>query len=311
MSVTGILPINKPAGVRSTSCVSAVRRILGRKTKVGHGGTLDSTADGVLVLLIGAATRLSSLVMSLPKRYETTIALGASTETDDAGGEITATARWSHVTEAAIDSLLLSFCGWRLQSPPAISAVKVNGERSHKLARGGADVNIPPRPVYFASTVRTGPLDNNGRVTFSVLCSKGTYIRSFARDLGERLGTLAHVCKLTRVESGPYKLGSLKKFEELSDMNFGELTKNILPVESLLPYVNAYSHVGDIQDLKNGRPSPMTSLERRNFSESPVALGTSVITAGGVFSLCRTERCGATVKFFPVTNIFYEGANMS
>jgi tRNA pseudouridine55 synthase len=310
MSVTGILPLNKPVGVRSTACVAAVRRVLGRKNKVGHGGTLDSTADGVLVLLVGAATRLSSLIMSMPKRYETTVQLGISTDTDDAGGTMIEKKDWNHVTDGDIDRLLPHFYGWRMQTPPAISAVKVGGERSHRLARSGVKVKITPRPVYFLSTKRISPLNADGRVKLSVLCSKGTYIRSFARDLGDMLGTVAHVSALTRVESGPFKLGRTVKFEEASEMGFEELAKTLLPVDVLSGYVNAYSASDEeVRAVVNGQAKKISSLRRKNFSSSPMAMDTAVISAKGIFSVCSTEPFGATMKLSPNTNIFYEGAD--
>ena len=143
MSVSGILPVNKPEGLRSTDCVQKIRSILGRSLKVGHGGTLDSTASGLLVILVGQATRLSNFVMELPKVYEAEVALGRGTTTDDASGETTERAPWGHVTDSALDSALCAFFGWRMQRPPAVSAVHVGGERAHAIARSGRSV-LPP-----------------------------------------------------------------------------------------------------------------------------------------------------------------------
>ncbi len=121
--------------MRSTKCVELVRNKLGRKTKVGHGGTLDSTASGLLIILVGAATRLSNFIMEMPKLYETVACLGAETSTDDASGEIISSNGRGTVSEKDIDLALSSFMGWRMQAPPDVSAVHVDGRRAHELAR--------------------------------------------------------------------------------------------------------------------------------------------------------------------------------
>ena len=201
MPISGIVPVNKPEGLRSTDCVQKLRHIFGRKTKIGHGGTLDSTASGLLLVLVGQATRLSNFVMDLPKRYEAEIEFGSATTTDDASGEVTERASWEHIDDAIIDGALCSFMGWRMQSPPAVSAVHIDGERAHTLARSGRAVVPDPKPVCFLNITRLSTIDEKGLVRFRIDCRKGTYIRSFARDLGVRLGTFAHVKSLKRVSS--------------------------------------------------------------------------------------------------------------
>ena len=193
---SGLLLIDKPEGLRSTDVVNRIRRAMGKKLRVGHAGTLDSTASGLLILLTGRA---------LPKVYRAEIALGRATDTCDASGQTVFTGDASHVREADIDRVLFSFLGWRLQRPPEISAVKKDGRPSHKLARAGQEFVLAPRPVFIRSLRRTSPL-SEGRAAIEVICGKGTYIRSLARDLGERLGCGAHVVSLRRLSSGPFRV---------------------------------------------------------------------------------------------------------
>ena len=202
---SGLLLIDKPEGLRSTDCVNRIHRALGKNLRVGHAGTLDSTASGLLVLLLGRATRLSDAVMALPKVYRAELGLGRATDTCDASGQTVLSRDTSTVCEADIDRALFSFLGWRMQRPPEISALKKAGRPAHKLARAGQEVVLEPRPVLIRSIKRTSPL-SGGHVTVEVLCGKGTYIRSLARDLGEKLGCGAHVASLRRLSSGPFRV---------------------------------------------------------------------------------------------------------
>ena len=232
---SGILPVNKPVGLRSTDCVQKIRRALWRGAKIGHGGTLDSTASGVLIVLIGQATRLSNFIMSMPKTYETVVTFGTRTSTDDASGEAVESAPFGHITDEMIDSALCGFMGWRMQSPPAVSAVHIGGERAHVLARGGREVTPEPKPVCFSKITRMSGIDGEGRVSFRVDCRKGTYIRSFARDLGARLGSAAHVSALARTACGPFRMEAAKGAEELFAMTAEEFAREATPVPERLP----------------------------------------------------------------------------
>ena len=188
MEKPGILLLHKPLGVRSTSCVSLVKRLGGGKLKVGHAGTLDSTAEGLLAILLGKATRLSRYIMHFPKKYAVTVQFGVVTSTDDASGEILE----RHFLpspddlEARVDRILPSFLGIRMQRPPAISAVHVEGKRAHALARSGENPQIEAKPVSFYSLRRISGADAEGRISFEVLCSKGTYVRSFCPGYGRK-----------------------------------------------------------------------------------------------------------------------------
>jgi tRNA pseudouridine55 synthase/riboflavin kinase/FMN adenylyltransferase len=200
----GLLLIDKPVGLRSTECVAKVKGLFGKSARVGHAGTLDSTASGLLVVLLGAATRLSDYAMKLPKNYEAVVKLGISTDTCDASGRIVFCGDAAKVDERVFDRALCSLWGTRMQRPPEISALKVNGKASHKIVRGGQTSVLSPRPVVVTSAVRCSPLVN-GSVKISVRCGKGTYIRALARDIGAILGCGAHVEGLRRLSTGPFR----------------------------------------------------------------------------------------------------------
>ena len=217
----GFLLIDKPVGLRSAECVALVKRLLGKKSKsprVGHAGTLDSTASGLLVLLLGSATRLSDYVMKLPKVYEATMRLGVATDTCDASGSAVFCGDAEHVSELAFDRVLYSFLGVRMQRPPEISALKVGGRPSHKIAREGQEVSLEARPVFMSSIKRCSPI-SFGRVRISVACGKGTYIRALVRDIGEALGCGAHVEELRRLSTGPFDVSKAQVPEAVADMS--------------------------------------------------------------------------------------------
>lgn len=309
MSLTGILPLYKPIGMRSTACVEAVRRVLGKKNKVGHGGTLDSTASGLLLLLIGPATRLSSYIMGMPKCYETVIRFGAETTTDDAAGDIRSEGDSRHVTDDAIDGALPAFMGWRMQEPPQISAVHIDGERAHKLARGGACLPIEPKPIFIEKIERLESV-SEASVMLRVSCHKGTYIRSLARDLGRRLGCGAHVQSLHRVSSGPYFSDGAPSADALPLMSTSELAERILPIDSL-NCVSARYTADESQRkmMLNGRTQMLNQLHRNNFGRFTNDSKEVVVVIDGIFSICRAERRHASLELFPVTNIFYSGSD--
>ncbi len=203
MTPSGLLVVDKPAGWTSHDVVGKVRRLAGTK-RVGHAGTLDPMATGVLVLGVERATRLLGHLTLHDKRYDATIALGATTTTDDAEGEVVATYDTSEVTEAAVRAAAAALVGEIEQVPPAVSAISVGGVRSYARARRGEDVALAPRRVVVhALEVRAvrGP-----EVDVSVHCGSGTYVRALARDLGAALGTGGHLTALRRTASGPYAL---------------------------------------------------------------------------------------------------------
>jgi tRNA pseudouridine55 synthase len=200
--MNGLLVIDKPSGMTSRAVVNHVQRWFPRKTKIGHTGTLDPLATGVLVICVGAATRLADYVQAMGKTYVSRFRLGATSNTDDADGVITETPEAVPPTRERIEAALASFIGTVEQTPPAFSALKVSGKRAHDLARKGKAVELRARLVRIDAiriTRYEWPF-----LDVEIDCGKGTYIRSFARDLGARLGVGSFVQTLRRMRIGPF-----------------------------------------------------------------------------------------------------------
>jgi tRNA pseudouridine(55) synthase len=210
--------VDKPAGWTSHDVVAKLRRLAGTR-RVGHAGTLDPMATGVLVLGVDKATRLLGHLALTEKAYDATIRLGQSTNTDDAEGEIVASSSAGGVGDEALREGIAALTGEILQVPPQVSAIKVDGRRAYKMARAGEEVALKARPV----TVREFAVRDVRRhgdlvdVDASITCSSGTYIRSLARDLGRSLDTGGHLTELRRTRVGPYDLGMARTLERLAE----------------------------------------------------------------------------------------------
>ena len=224
----GLVIVDKPAGWTSHDVVGKIRRLAGTR-RVGHGGTLDPMATGVLIIGIGRATRLLGHLALTEKAYDATIRLGQSTLTDDREGEITATAPAGDVraiTETAVRAGMARLTGEIQQVPAAVSAIKVAGRRSYARVRGGEQVELAARPVtvdrfdLLAMRPGDGVLD----LDVTVVCSSGTYVRALARDLGTGLGVGGHLTALRRTRVGPYLIEAVRRIEQLE----AELT--VLPL---------------------------------------------------------------------------------
>ncbi|GLW62732.1 tRNA pseudouridine synthase B [Actinomadura rubrobrunea] len=216
--ISGLVVVDKPAGWTSHDVVGRVRR-LARTRRVGHAGTLDPMATGVLVVGVGKATRLLGHLALTEKEYDATIRLGQSTDTDDAEGEVTATASAAGVTDAALRAGIEALTGEIRQVPPQVSAIKVDGRRAYAMARRGERVALEARTVtVHAFTVtdvrRHGDLVD---VDASITCSSGTYIRALARDLGAALGCGGHLTALRRTRVGPYDLAMARTLDRLAE----------------------------------------------------------------------------------------------
>ncbi|GAA4309304.1 tRNA pseudouridine55 synthase [Actinomadura luteofluorescens] len=215
---SGLVIVDKPAGWTSHDVVGRMRR-LAKTRKVGHAGTLDPMATGVLVLGIGKATRLLGHLALTRKGYDATIRLGESTNTDDAEGETIATASAEAVTEEALRAGVAELTGTIQQVPPQVSAIKVNGERAYKMARKGEDVELAARPVTVDEFAVLDVRRHGGLIDVdaSVSCSSGTYIRALARDLGASLGCGGHLTALRRTRVGPYDLSMARTLDRLGE----------------------------------------------------------------------------------------------
>lgn len=251
--ISGWLVIDKPAGPTSTAVVNKVRWALQAK-KAGHAGTLDPDATGVLAIALGEATKTVPYITDALKAYAFTVRLGQATNTDDAEGEIIATSD-TRPTDDEIKAALGAFVGDVMQVPPKFSAVKIDGQRAYKLARDGEDVEIAARPLWVEELVMTDRQDGD-HVTLEMICGKGGYVRSIARDLGNALGCFGHVRDLRRIWSGPFEASDALTLAQVEEMaQSPELDAHLRPVAdglAELPEVRATPE-GAVR-MRNGNP---------------------------------------------------------
>ncbi|MDD2489693.1 MAG: tRNA pseudouridine(55) synthase TruB [Bacilli bacterium] len=218
----GIIPINKPKGYTSRDVVNEVSKILNIK-KIGHTGTLDPIATGVLVLCMGKATKISSFITALDKCYQTEILLGVETDTLDITGNIIKKDKIPSLTEKDIKTVLLSFVGEIEQEVPLYSAVKVKGKKLYQYARAQEKVKLPKKKIMIKElNLIDGPVKVKDGIKFKIECkvSKGTYIRSLIRDIGYCLGTVATMTSLIRTKQGQYELSDCYTLDDLRKSNF-------------------------------------------------------------------------------------------
>jgi len=256
----GLVVVDKPAGITSHDVVSRVRRLAGTR-KVGHAGTLDPMATGVLLVGVNRATRLLGHLMLTTKSYQATIRIGVSTHTDDAEGEVVATAATDGVTEEAVRAGLATMVGEIDQRPSAVSAIKVGGRRAYDRVRAGERVELPARRVRIdAIDVTRVDLPE---VDIRVRCSSGTYIRAIARDLGEGLGVGGHLTALRRTAVGPFELDDARTLDELDEsftvLPIAEVARRCFPGIDL--------DVDRAGAVRVGRPLPV-----RTEHDGPVAV---------------------------------------
>lgn len=225
----GILIIDKPAGPTSHDVVQIVKRITGAR-KVGHLGTLDPAATGVLPLAIDGATKFASSLSGREKTYEFTLCLGVVTDTDDNAGRVLATAPLCDDIMGRLEAALPHFIGRIMQRPPAYSAKKVEGRRAYELARRGMEVPVEPKAVIIKNLYITSICTPN--VNMMLECETGTYVRALCRDIGEYLGCGAHAAGIRRLRSGPYIIDEAVTLDELKE-HPGLWVDRILPVDQV------------------------------------------------------------------------------
>lgn len=254
----GILLVDKPQGITSHTAVSRARRALGTR-KVGHAGTLDPMATGLLILGIGPSTRLLTHMVGLDKTYTATIALGAATTTDDAEGEVTETADASRLSAADLAAPIAALTGDIEQVPSSVSAIKVDGERAYARVRAGEQVELQARPVtvsrFEALAFRPGTV---AEVDVVVDCSSGTYIRALARDLGAALGVGGHLTALRRTRIGPFAVDSAPAADALPEDAH----------DLLLPPAQAAARILPVALLDDERAADLASGRRTVALES-------------------------------------------
>lgn len=255
--VQGVLILDKPQGITSFDCVAAVRRLYGTK-KVGHTGTLDPLATGVLPILVGRAAKAADLLLADEKRYEAILRLGIETDTEDVTGKVLRECAVLPSDEEVIQAAL-AMRGEQMQTPPMYSALKVNGQKLCDLARKGVEVERAARPitVYDLSCTPLG----GGRYALAVRCSKGTYIRTLCADIGKALGCGGAMEALRRTASGPFSIDRATTLEALEAMTREQRDAVLMPTESLfcdLPAVAASPFYEKL--LKNGQSVALSKL---------------------------------------------------
>lgn len=274
--IEGILPLWKEKGMTSFGCVRKVRHIIGIK-KVGHAGTLDPEVEGVLPIAIGSATKVLEFMLEGDKTYSGEVTLGFSTATEDASGEVVERKDVTEkIAEALVDDALQSFIGKIEQTPPMFSAVKINGKRLYEYAFEGIEIKRPSREVEIYSLKRTSEVSYDHEVkmltfSFDVSCSKGTYIRTLAVDIGKHLGYPAHMSELTRIKSGAISADqtiTLKQLQEIVAED--KLAEVLLPIDYGL---DAFPEIILTEELwgkvKNGA---LLNTEDLNATSYPVLL---------------------------------------
>jgi tRNA pseudouridine55 synthase len=248
-ALSGFLNIAKPVGITSHDVVNRVRRALGMK-HVGHAGTLDPLADGVLVVCVGSAARLSDYVMASTKTYRAVIHLGRETTTYDAEGDIVSEADASGVTRADIEAALPAFTGDIAQIPPMFSAIKQDGRKLYDIARAGGTVALTPRPVTIFSLTIDAYIPP--MLTLTVVCSAGTYIRSLAHDLGAALGVGGSLAGLTRTGSGMFRLENAVPLDDF--MADEAPARRLIPAQdALVGWPRIILTPEQFSDLRQGR----------------------------------------------------------
>ena len=228
----GVLLVDKPAGFTSHDVVARLRRKLAMK-RIGHAGTLDPMATGLLIILVGKATRISQYLTNLDKEYEGTIELGKVTNSQDADGEVMETRPVPPLTLEAVRAAMQTFLGDQYQTPPMFSAIKVAGVPLYKMARKGEEVPREPRFIRVSSyeLTRFAP----PHLDFRLRCSKGTYVRTLAHDLGQKLGCGAHLCALRRTATDKLRIDAALGLEQIEALSLAEIEKRLLPVFAVVP----------------------------------------------------------------------------
>ena len=228
----GILLVDKPQGITSHDVVAKMRRVF-RIKKIGHAGTLDPMATGLLLILVGKATKASQYLMSLDKEYTGTIKLGEVTDSQDADGEIVMTKPVPELTEKDVAKVMQTFLGDQYQTPPMYSAKKINGQKLYKLAREGKVVPREPRVIHISRYEITN--FSLPDISFIVRSSKGAYIRTLAHDLGDRLDCGGHLSSLRRTAVGQFRVEESNTVEAIQEMAFTELQRKLISIMDVVP----------------------------------------------------------------------------
>ncbi len=290
VTIDGVLVIDKPAGFTSHQVVAEVSRRLGR-AKTGHAGTLDPMATGVLVVLVGEATKIAAVLTAEAKAYEGELELGVETDTLDAEGTVVRERRAeaAAIDRPALEAAMARLVGDGQQTPPMYSAIKQGGRRLHEIARAGAEVERAARPVTI------GRFDLLGfdppRAAFAVDCSKGTYVRSLVADLGEALGCGAHLTRLRRTRSGSFEIARALPLAEVDPASAGA---RLVPLAEAVRHLPATQVPADLERaVLTGKP-----LKWDDFSSEAAPAGPLALLAGGaLLALAEVEPGTGRVRY--------------
>lgn len=271
MSIDGVLNIHKATGMTSHDVVAKIRKLLKQK-RVGHAGTLDPAASGVLPICIGQGTRVAEYLSESGKAYQAEIHFGIVTDTYDAEGTILRTSDTSMLTLAQIEAILPQFLGPQMQMPPLYSAIKLQGQPAYKRMRAGEEITLAARPIeIYALSI----LDwQSPRLTLAVDCSKGTYIRSLAYDLGEQLGVGAHLSALVRTRSGPFTLSESFTLAQVAEaVEQGTIAQLLTSADAVLQHYPAlHLDAATVAQVLHGNPF--------SYNEPPAVLARVYDTEG-------------------------------
>jgi tRNA pseudouridine55 synthase len=286
VTLSGFLIVDKPRGMTSHDVVNAVKRaaraVSGVKIKVGHAGTLDPMATGVLVVCVGDATRLSEYVMASDKTYEARVKLGEATDTYDADGEITARYDAAHITRGTVELALEAFRGDIQQIPPMYSAIKQGGKKLYDLARAGVTVDRAPRAVTISRLTITDW--HPPELSLEVVCSAGTYIRSLAHDLGESLCVGAHLTGLRRTRSGAFSHAQALPLNQLTANAAHAFTHMITSADGLRDWYTVTLDDDALTHLRHGRAFARGEADRAVRADT---LARGLDDAGGLVAVLR------------------------
>lgn len=272
--LSGILLVDKPAGPSSAAVVARVKRVLGQ-SKVGHLGTLDPFATGLLPICLGEGTKVAQFIAGEAKCYVGEMVLGSATDTLDATGQVVETRPVPRLGGAAISRAVCKLRGDIMQTPPMYSALKRDGVPLYRLARAGREVSRVPRQVHVARFDVAWIAGD--RLAFAVTCSKGTYVRSLAYDLGTELGTVAHLASLRRTAFGPFEVSLAVRLDDVAEAAEADTLPLVSPSAALARYRAVVADVGTIAAIRHGQQRVLAALGPPRVAEEVVR----VESAGG------------------------------
>ena len=277
--INGWLIVDKKEGYTSTALVNKIRWLLNAR-KAGHAGTLDPDATGILAVALGEATKTIPYLTAADKSYEFLIHFGTATDTDDTSGSKIKTSKYRPTNEELL-KILKCFRGMIKQVPPKYSAVKINGDKAYKLSRSGVtDLNLEARPLLVKKLDLIKRIDRDS-VLMKMICGKGGYVRSIARDIGEQIGCFAHAGHIRRLSSGPFSLSDCISDDLIFKENVPKILENILPIHSSLNNLARFDClIDDANEIKNGKKIPISGKAASTeaeiyvcFNDEPIAIG--------------------------------------